>query len=296
VSELTQVLGELQQVHRELVEQRYVRRADGIERVREALRGLGELGSPAGIIGRSAERLGAASELDVVLVSRLEDDHIRPLALWLRDDPPAAARALAELERRAVRLGYPLIEAEVVQRHQPVLVTVAESGRRAAPDLADVLGWQTYGVADITIEGKAAGLLHAAREGAIVDELDLELVSLYAGGLAQAFERAVLREHLERQRSQLQSAAQWIGGQMLQLSTAPTTNSADSGGAVTDLLTARELDVLRLVAQGLSDAEIAERLVLSQHTVHRHVANVRTKLRLPSRSAAVAYAARAGLL
>ena len=61
-------------------------------------------------------------------------------------------------------------------------------------------------------------------------------------------------------------------------------------------LTPRELEVLRLVAQGLSDADIAARLVLSQHTVHRHVANVRTKLGLSSRAAAVAYAARAGLL
>ncbi len=61
-------------------------------------------------------------------------------------------------------------------------------------------------------------------------------------------------------------------------------------------LSAREVEVLRLVAQGLGDAEIAQRLVVSPHTVHRHVANVRTKLRLPSRTAAVAYAARAGLL
>jgi DNA-binding CsgD family transcriptional regulator/Tfp pilus assembly protein PilF len=61
-------------------------------------------------------------------------------------------------------------------------------------------------------------------------------------------------------------------------------------------LTARELEVLRLVAGGLSDAEIAERLVVSPHTVHRHVANVRNKLRLPSRAAAVAHAARAGLI
>jgi len=61
-------------------------------------------------------------------------------------------------------------------------------------------------------------------------------------------------------------------------------------------LTPREREVLTLVAQGLSDAAIAERLVVSPHTVHRHVANVRTKLRLPSRAAAVAYAARAGLL
>jgi pimeloyl-ACP methyl ester carboxylesterase/DNA-binding CsgD family transcriptional regulator len=61
-------------------------------------------------------------------------------------------------------------------------------------------------------------------------------------------------------------------------------------------LTSRETEVLVLVASGLSDREIAERLVLSPHTVHRHVANVRTKLGLPTRAAAVAAAARRGLL
>ena len=49
-------------------------------------------------------------------------------------------------------------------------------------------------------------------------------------------------------------------------------------------LTKRELEVLRLVADGLSEEAIAERLVISPHTVHRHVANVRTKLRQPSRA------------
>ncbi len=61
-------------------------------------------------------------------------------------------------------------------------------------------------------------------------------------------------------------------------------------------LTKRETEVLALIANGLSDREIAERLVLSPHTVHRHVANVRTKLGLPTRAAAVAEAARRGLL
>jgi pimeloyl-ACP methyl ester carboxylesterase/DNA-binding CsgD family transcriptional regulator len=61
-------------------------------------------------------------------------------------------------------------------------------------------------------------------------------------------------------------------------------------------LTSRETEVLTLVANGLSDREIAERLVLSPHTVHRHVANIRTKLGLPTRAAAVAAAARRGLL
>jgi pimeloyl-ACP methyl ester carboxylesterase/DNA-binding CsgD family transcriptional regulator len=61
-------------------------------------------------------------------------------------------------------------------------------------------------------------------------------------------------------------------------------------------LTSRETEVLTLVASGLSDREIAERLVLSPHTVHRHVANVRTKLGLPTRAAAVAAATKRGLL
>ena len=61
-------------------------------------------------------------------------------------------------------------------------------------------------------------------------------------------------------------------------------------------LSSRELDVLRLVAEGLTDPEIAQRLFLSPHTVHRHLANIRTKTSQPSRAAAVAQATRAGLI
>jgi len=61
-------------------------------------------------------------------------------------------------------------------------------------------------------------------------------------------------------------------------------------------LSEREVEVLRLVAAGHSDDEIAGRLFLSPHTVHRHVANIRTKLGLTSRAAAAAAAARGGLV
>lgn len=63
-----------------------------------------------------------------------------------------------------------------------------------------------------------------------------------------------------------------------------------------DLLSAREREVLACLARGLHDREIAEHLVLSPHTVHRHVANIRRKLGRTSRTAAVAEAARLGLL
>lgn len=60
-------------------------------------------------------------------------------------------------------------------------------------------------------------------------------------------------------------------------------------------LTSREVEVLQLIAEGLANREIATRLVISQHTVHRHVTNILRKLGVTSRSAATAYAHRHGL-
>ena len=67
-------------------------------------------------------------------------------------------------------------------------------------------------------------------------------------------------------------------------------------GEAAAMLTPRELDVLKLVAQGLSNPDIARRLVLSEHTVHRHLANILRKLDLSSRAAAAAWGVRAGLV
>jgi RNA polymerase sigma factor (sigma-70 family) len=61
-------------------------------------------------------------------------------------------------------------------------------------------------------------------------------------------------------------------------------------------LTPREREVLSLVSEGLTNRQIAERLVVSEHTIHRHVTNILRKLGLPSRAAAAALAARHGLL
>jgi DNA-binding NarL/FixJ family response regulator len=72
--------------------------------------------------------------------------------------------------------------------------------------------------------------------------------------------------------------------------------SAPQPAAELDSLTARETEVLVLIAGGLSNAEIAARLVVSEHTVKTHVARVFTKLRLRDRAQAVMMAYESGLV
>ncbi len=61
-------------------------------------------------------------------------------------------------------------------------------------------------------------------------------------------------------------------------------------------ITGREMDVLKLIARGLSNQEIAETLVISVATVYTHVSNILGKLHLASRTQAALYALRAGLV
>jgi DNA-binding NarL/FixJ family response regulator len=75
-----------------------------------------------------------------------------------------------------------------------------------------------------------------------------------------------------------------------------TRQPAEAGRAGPDVLTGRELDTLNLLAQGLSNLQIADRLVVSEHTVKTHVSNIFHKLGLRDRVHAVIYAYERGIV
>jgi LuxR family transcriptional regulator, regulator of acetate metabolism len=292
-------LVDLLALERELLELEYVRRADALERVSEAVRRLGELGSTEGLLTRAAAELGAGSEFDRVLISEVVEGRLVPLAIWDGADQTAADAALADLADATIALEYPLLEHEVARRRAAEVVVVAGAGARTPARLARSLGWESYAVAALAVGNTTIGLLHAdaLHSGRTVDRLDGEVVARYAEELAGVFERAVLRHTLELHRAELSAAVHWMSARLGRLEDAAglmRPRGAGGDARLIESLTARELDVLRLLARGHTNMAIATALVVREGTVKYHVKNILRKLGATNRADAVARFVRAG--
>ena len=238
---------------------------------RLAVLGLGRLALEAG------DGAAAADAAERVL-RRLPEgnvlNRIPALELLVRaraalGEPEAAAAAYEEFERAAERIGTPYVDgrARLAQAELWMARGREQEARRAFEDALDRFA-EVGALYDAALArlGLARALAGLGRNDAAV-----------AAAQAARDEFAALGAAREAARAE-----------------APLTDSARPRPL--SELTPRELEVLRLVAQGLNNTEIANRLVVSPHTVHRHVANARTKLGLRSRAAVVAHAARIGLI
>jgi non-specific serine/threonine protein kinase len=195
------------------------------------------------------------------------------LAEYLGGAPGAAEALFAESLGLTRRMGMKALAAYA-------LIGLAMAGRGEADP-----GWSArlHGAADQAL----------ADLGRVLDPLedrlaDLDRQRLRAAMGADAFES-------EYAAGRALDLAQVLAALVSTDAAAGQPQAAESGEAMT-VLTPRERDVLKLVAQGLSNSDIARRLVLSEHTVHRHLANILRKLGLSSRAAAAAWGVRAGLV
>jgi DNA-binding CsgD family transcriptional regulator len=299
MSAAARVLVELLALEREIVEADYVRRSDALERAADAIRRLGEVGSPQAILDRAADELLGSSEFDRAVIGEVRSDGLHARAVASRHDADGARAALEELGRRPIPLEYPSIEDEVARRQRTEVVQPHATRSRASRRMTDVLGWDSYVVTALVVQGSTVGLLHAdaTATGRTLDALDVEVASRYAEGLAGLFERAVLREMLQLHHHELRSAVGWMTARLGRLATDAGDHTAPPNGAdpaAAEALTPRELDVLRLLARGRSNLEIAGALVVREGTVKYHVKNILRKLGATSRADAVSRYARAG--
>jgi DNA-binding NarL/FixJ family response regulator len=183
-------------------------------------------------------------------------------------DVPAARTAADELSQIAAALGMPFLHA--VAAHATGAVLLAEGDPRAALALLRraCTAWQELQALYETARARVLiGLAYRALGDIDTAELELDAAC------------RVFR--------QLGAAPEVARVEALSGMAAPSA----AGG-----LTAREVQVLRLVAAGKSNRAIAAELAISDHTVARHVQNIFAKLDVSSRSAATAFAFEHGLL
>ena len=173
--------------------------------------------------------------------------------------------------------------------HRSPVPTIRVAAARSEARLLDALGDHDAAIAALR---EASGLLDPDERLPVLAEVRLELAEQLAArgdqpaAIAEARAALVCFEHLGATPGRDRSAA-------LLRSLGDTGRTRPQRGQdLDDLLTAREQEVLALLAEGLSNGEIAERLYLSKKTVEHHVGRVLSKLGVRSRAEAAALAVR----
>jgi DNA-binding CsgD family transcriptional regulator len=263
--------------------------------VAAALARLVQLGPPSELRNRGPALAAEVVGLDRVLLTSVDGGMLIAEALH------PAGEVIERLRASAVALEYPLVEGEILRRRRASVVR-SEGGTPGRRAFAEVLGWRDYVAAPIVLDGVVVGFFHGDRDAGdgLVDEHDAEALAAFALGFGLVYERATLRHRLRIQRQEMRQVAGWVEARTSELddlsvslaatgeAVVPEAATARPSGesALRDLLTRRELDVLRLMVAGQTNSAIAKELVLSEGTVKFHVKNILRKLHVANRAEA----------
>jgi DNA-binding CsgD family transcriptional regulator len=295
-------------------EERRDERLLALASVRIALGRLRGVASVAELMHRGTAELCRSCRFDRAVLFRVEGSELVAESAHFTDDKAGAQDFVSLARRVRPQLNHMLLETEMIRRERPVLVSDAEGDARTFKPLVQASGTKSYVAAPIMPGGRVIGMLHADHRTSdrAVDELDREVLWTFAEGFGYAVERMLLVERLEAETAQIQLMANTatalidhLRSTELDLASLGAAANGSGNGSAGDvlhpsaerplpvphalegLLTRRELEVLELMAAGASNAEIAERLVISVGTVKSHVKHILRKLRAANRAEAV---------
>ena len=195
------------------------------------------------------------------------------------------------------------LEAEMVRRRAPGIVHDASNDPRTYAPLVEAWRGRGYVAAPIVPGGRVIGFVHAGyhRQSHNVDVIDRDVLWAFAEGCGYALERTFLRDQIRSQRKRVRDLLRGadilihdLGETEVELDRTDTkaavraTASLPAGGSrIHSLLTPREIEVMELLVTGLTNKQIAERLVVTEATTKSHVAHILRKLRAGNRAEAV---------
>jgi DNA-binding CsgD family transcriptional regulator len=277
--------------------------------VQEALSRLRGIDSVAAMVRGATRELCRCCGFDRAVLFRVEGSEMVAESVYYKANPEWAQEFLDLARYARPQLDHMLLETEMLRRRAPMLVADARNDPRTFKPLVEQSKTTSYVAAPVMPEGRVIGFLHADRymSGREVDEFDRDTLWTFAEGFGYAVERTILLERLEAQSSEIirmvesteavvrvyRDAVMHLPGRNAGPEDSGVVIDLLSGGAMTpepravSLLTRREQEVLELMAEGATNAVIADRLVIAPGTVKSHVKHILRKLRASNRAEAV---------
>ena len=300
---------EVEGARRDLREQKLGEQEEALVGVQSGLSRLHGIGSAASMLDRATEEVCRSCGFDRSILFRVLDAQMVAVSVFYRGDPAGAAQLLEVGRHNPVGLDHMLLETEMIRRRIPMLVADAQHDPRVHRAIADASGSASYVAAPIMPEGQVIGFLHADRhfQRRSVDLFDRQLLWAFAEGFGYALQGTVLLERIRAQREQVRGmirSTEQLMDELCEAEDAYGSTPATAGGfegaggraasmvtggpsRLDQLLTRREIEVIRLMAGGETNAAIADRLVISEGTVKSHVKHILRKLRAANRAEAV---------
>ncbi|MFD6222292.1 helix-turn-helix transcriptional regulator [Nocardia asteroides] len=198
-------------------------------------------------------------------------------------DPRWAADIVAVGRENPPILDHELVENDAVVDARAVLVHEVQDNPRVNRPLAAITKSSSYGIAPLLVDGEVVGLVHGDcyHQQRTLDDVDQLLLSAFAQGVSQQLARVSMLEGMSAVRAQLERLGRWsTPGHVV------TRSIAVSRGD-DEVLTRREAQIVRLLAEGDSNARIARKLTISEGTVKTHITRVLRKLGAANRAEAV---------
>ena len=265
-----------------------------------ALARLRTVGGSGDLLERVCTEVVRGCGFDRVVLSRVNGAVWNP---WL-----AHSTASQELDAwfpewvgSAIVIDSRMPEHSLLTAQRPVLVHDTATAPVHRPIIVDSGHSRSYVVAPLISQGTVIGFLHADHHsaGPRVGEVDRDVLWAFASGLGFLYERTMLQDALRAQRRQARDILLGAAESIMSFAERDAVGDAAlvpldalrarGNAAVLDVLTRREAEVLRLMAEGATNATIAERLVISSDTVKSHVKHILRKLAVRNRSQAVTH-------
>lgn len=283
-----------------------------LARIHDELARLRRLGSLEALIDRTPAAVAEACGFDRVVVFRVDGPLLMAESFHVAGDPDRAAELLSFSRAHPARLDEQILEREMIRRRRPMVVRDAMNHPDTYKPLVQPYGTYSYVAAPVLSEGRVIGFLHGDKglqrpeDPDAVDELDRDALWSFAEGFGYAVERVQLVSRLRAQGEQVRSMLAQTSALVLEYVDARVELVAEPGdghassrataalipepsGGLARRLSRREMEVIALVASGATNAQIADRLVITEGTAKAHVKRILRKLGVSNRVEAASY-------